>query len=139
MILIVLTCCTSFSYCIVVDCGLPLIEDDSILQLVPSAEQSTKYNNQIQFYCSSKYYKLEGNGDFQNHLHICSQVELMLCSFSNVLLSIFQTHIFAVPAVNGSQWMATKGCQNVLKVGYCFFFHSIHLSMGAFLTSFCSL
>ncbi|XP_037836444.1 complement C1s subcomponent-like [Kryptolebias marmoratus] len=50
--------------CEIVDCGLPLIGDNSILQLVDSADQKTKYNDQIQFYCTSKYYKLEGNDTY---------------------------------------------------------------------------
>ncbi|KAM4579818.1 complement C1s subcomponent-like [Odontesthes bonariensis] len=50
--------------CTIVDCGLPLIEDNSILQLVDSAEQNTQYNHQIQFNCSSTYYTLEGDDTY---------------------------------------------------------------------------
>ncbi|KAF7226962.1 putative LOC107379532-like protein [Nothobranchius furzeri] len=50
--------------CEIVDCGFPVLGDDSILQVVDSAKQSTVYEKQIQFYCSSKYYKLDGNDTY---------------------------------------------------------------------------
>ncbi|XP_047218033.1 complement C1s subcomponent-like [Girardinichthys multiradiatus] len=48
--------------CEIVDCGLPYIGADSILQVVDG--QNTKYNSQIKFYCSSEYYTLEGNDTY---------------------------------------------------------------------------
>ncbi|KAM4735170.1 complement C1s subcomponent-like isoform 2-T2 [Anableps anableps] len=47
--------------CEIVDCGLPNIGGDSILQIVDPDYENTKYNSQIQFYCTSEYYTLEGN------------------------------------------------------------------------------
>ncbi|XP_065813950.1 ovochymase [Labrus bergylta] len=47
--------------CEPVDCSLPSIPDDGILQLVGSDITETQYNAQITFNCSSKYYKLEGD------------------------------------------------------------------------------
>ncbi|XP_070767920.1 ovochymase-like, partial [Enoplosus armatus] len=48
--------------CEPVDCGFPGIPRDGILQLVGSAH--TQYKDQIQFNCSSKYYKLEGDDTY---------------------------------------------------------------------------
>ena len=48
---------------IAVDCGIPDIPEDGILQLVGSDKPNTKYEDQIQFSCSSKYYVLDGPGD----------------------------------------------------------------------------
>ncbi|XP_042371758.1 mannan-binding lectin serine protease 1-like, partial [Plectropomus leopardus] len=47
--------------CEPVDCGVPDIPEDGILQLVGSADPHTQYKDQIQFNCSSKYYNLEGD------------------------------------------------------------------------------
>ncbi|KAK9513981.1 hypothetical protein VZT92_027474 [Zoarces viviparus] len=47
--------------CEPVDCGLPDIPKDGILQLVGSDNPHTQYKDQIQFNCSSKYYTLEGD------------------------------------------------------------------------------
>lgn len=62
--------------------------------------------------------------------------DVLFISFTNVLPSTFQTHIYVTPVVNGYQWTARKGCQNVLKVGYCFSFHSNHQFWGSFLIIF---
>ncbi|XP_041650186.1 uncharacterized protein LOC121514155 [Cheilinus undulatus] len=50
--------------CNPVDCGPPNIPEDSILQLVSSDDTRTQYNDQIRFNCSSKYYKLQGEGTY---------------------------------------------------------------------------
>ncbi|XP_061573071.1 complement C1s subcomponent [Cololabis saira] len=50
--------------CELVDCGLPEINDDSILQLKMSANQKTQYKDQIQFHCPSDYYVLEGDDTY---------------------------------------------------------------------------
>ncbi|XP_034553132.1 complement C1s subcomponent-like [Notolabrus celidotus] len=47
--------------CEPVDCGLPGIQKDGVLEFVGS---ETQYNNQIQFNCSSKYYKLDGDDTY---------------------------------------------------------------------------
>ncbi|XP_008429650.1 complement C1s subcomponent-like isoform X1 [Poecilia reticulata] len=47
--------------CEIVDCGWPDLGRGGILQLVNPDDQNTKYGSQIQFYCTSKFYKLEGN------------------------------------------------------------------------------
>ncbi|XP_043972819.1 mannan-binding lectin serine protease 2-like isoform X1 [Gambusia affinis] len=47
--------------CEIVDCGWPDLGHDSILQLVNADGQNTKYGSQIQFYCTSNFYTLEGN------------------------------------------------------------------------------
>lgn len=49
---------------VAVDCGVPEIPEDGILQLVYSDELNTQYKDQIHFTCSSKYYTLEGDGDY---------------------------------------------------------------------------
>uniref|UniRef100_A0A3Q0S618 Complement component 1, s subcomponent n=1 Tax=Amphilophus citrinellus TaxID=61819 RepID=A0A3Q0S618_AMPCI len=53
--------------CELVDCGFPDIPEDGVLQLVGSDDPNTKYKNEIQFNCSSKYYTLQGDDTF-----ICS-------------------------------------------------------------------
>lgn len=50
--------------CEPVDCGYPEIPEDGVLQLVESDNTQTKYKDQIQFHCSSKYYTLEGNDTY---------------------------------------------------------------------------
>ncbi|KAM6910685.1 complement C1s subcomponent [Xenentodon cancila] len=50
--------------CEIVDCGLPEIKDDSILQPKMSANQKTQYKDQIQFHCTSDYYVLKGNDTY---------------------------------------------------------------------------
>ncbi|XP_041843344.1 complement C1s subcomponent [Melanotaenia boesemani] len=50
--------------CEPLDCGLPLMREDSILQLVDSAGQKTQYNNAIQFVCNSEYYSLKGDDTY---------------------------------------------------------------------------
>ncbi|KAF7670145.1 hypothetical protein LDENG_00050090 [Lucifuga dentata] len=50
--------------CEIVDCGFPPIENDNILQLVGSGDQSTQYEDKIKFECNSKYYKLEGDDTY---------------------------------------------------------------------------
>lgn len=62
--------------------------------------------------------------------------DVLFISFTNVLPSILQAHTPVTPAVNGYQWTAKKGCQNVLKVSYCFSFHGNHLFWGSFLIIF---
>lgn len=52
--------------CAAVDCGVPNIPEDGILQLVGSDNLNTQYKDQIHFSCSSKYYTLEGDGDYDN-------------------------------------------------------------------------
>lgn len=60
--------------CEPVDCGLPNIPGDGILQLVGSDNPQTEYKAQIQFNCSSQFYTLEGedtytcnaNGDWES-------------------------------------------------------------------------
>lgn len=49
--------------CAAVDCGLPSIPEDGILQLVQPKRGKTVYKDQIKFKCSSKYYTLEGDGN----------------------------------------------------------------------------
>ncbi|KAK5891814.1 hypothetical protein CesoFtcFv8_012251 [Champsocephalus esox] len=50
--------------CEPVDCGYPEIPEDGVLQLVESDNMQTKYKDQIQFHCSSKYYTLEGDDTY---------------------------------------------------------------------------
>uniref|UniRef100_A0A3Q2QM99 Mannan-binding lectin serine protease 2 n=1 Tax=Fundulus heteroclitus TaxID=8078 RepID=A0A3Q2QM99_FUNHE len=50
--------------CEIVNCGLPRVEIDSILQLVDPDNINTEYNSQIQYYCSSEYYTLGGNDTY---------------------------------------------------------------------------
>ncbi|KAK5861785.1 hypothetical protein PBY51_017235 [Eleginops maclovinus] len=50
--------------CEPVDCGYPEILEDGILQLVDSENTQTKYKDQIQFHCSSKYYTLDGDDTY---------------------------------------------------------------------------
>lgn len=50
--------------CELVDCGFPELPADGILQLVGSEPPHTQYKDQIQFNCSSKYYKLDGNDTY---------------------------------------------------------------------------
>uniref|UniRef100_A0A3Q4BLB9 Complement component 1, s subcomponent n=1 Tax=Mola mola TaxID=94237 RepID=A0A3Q4BLB9_MOLML len=47
--------------CEPVDCGVPYIPEDGILQMVDSEDLHTQYKDQIQFNCTSKYYRLEGD------------------------------------------------------------------------------
>ncbi|XP_027869090.1 mannan-binding lectin serine protease 2 isoform X1 [Xiphophorus couchianus] len=47
--------------CEIVDCGWPDLGRDSILQMVNPEDQNTKYGSRMQFYCTSKFYTLEGN------------------------------------------------------------------------------
>lgn len=47
-----------------VDCGLPPLPEDGILQLVDSDNALTKYKDEIQFHCTSVHYTLEGDGDY---------------------------------------------------------------------------
>lgn len=54
------------------DCGVPDIPEDGILQLVDSDNPYHQYEDQIQFNCSSKYYTLEGDGDYNKLEHIYS-------------------------------------------------------------------
>ncbi|KAM9353768.1 complement C1s subcomponent [Symphorus nematophorus] len=50
--------------CEPVDCGIPNIPKDGILQLVGSDNQHTLYQDQIQLNCSSNYYTLEGDDTY---------------------------------------------------------------------------
>ncbi|XP_018527935.1 complement C1s subcomponent [Lates calcarifer] len=50
--------------CELVDCGVPEIPEDDILYLVGTDTPHTKYGDQIQFNCSSKYYTLEGDDTY---------------------------------------------------------------------------
>ncbi|XP_037640143.1 complement C1s subcomponent-like [Sebastes umbrosus] len=50
--------------CEPVDCGVPDIPEDGILQLVDSDNPYHQYEDQIQFNCSSKYYTLEGDDTY---------------------------------------------------------------------------
>lgn len=111
-----------FSY-IVVNCGLPDIPEDGILQLVGSDDPQTQYKDQIQFSCSSKYYTLEGDGDYRTFLLIPFLVSLICYSFCKFLLDSFQTHSFAVPVANGYQLTEMQSFQNVFQVrmySFCF-------------------
>ncbi|XP_024123552.1 complement C1s subcomponent [Oryzias melastigma] len=63
------TCQTTGSWfpsysCEIVDCGLPQIESNSILELVDVPAQKTQYNAEVQFMCSSEYYKLKGHDTY---------------------------------------------------------------------------
>lgn len=55
---------------VAVDCGFPGIPEDGILQLLGSDNPHTQYKDQIQFNCSSKYYMLEGEGDYRKLVHV---------------------------------------------------------------------
>ncbi|KAM3613671.1 uncharacterized protein V6R79_003336 [Siganus canaliculatus] len=50
--------------CEPVDCGLPRLPADGILELVHSDNQRTHYEDKLQFRCSSAYYKLEGDDTY---------------------------------------------------------------------------
>lgn len=120
-----------FSY-IVVNCGRPDIPEDGILQLVGSDDPQTQYKDQIQFNCSSKYYTLEGDGDYRRFLLIPFLVSLTCYSFSKFLFATFQTHSFAVPVANGYQLTEMQSFQNVFQVrmySFCFFNVSICLAL----------
>uniref|UniRef100_A0A3Q1FWV0 Calcium-dependent serine proteinase-like n=1 Tax=Acanthochromis polyacanthus TaxID=80966 RepID=A0A3Q1FWV0_9TELE len=50
--------------CEPVDCGFPDIPADGVLQLVGSEPPHTQYKDQVQFSCSSKYYRLDGDDTY---------------------------------------------------------------------------
>uniref|UniRef100_A0A3B4Z8V7 Complement component 1, s subcomponent n=1 Tax=Stegastes partitus TaxID=144197 RepID=A0A3B4Z8V7_9TELE len=50
--------------CEPVDCGFPNVPKDGILQLVGSEPPHTQYKDQIQFNCSSEYYRLDGDDTY---------------------------------------------------------------------------
>ncbi|XP_071326519.1 complement C1s subcomponent [Trachinotus anak] len=50
--------------CEPLNCGLPDIPEDGILQLVGSDNSNTQYKDKIQFNCSSNYYMLEGDDTY---------------------------------------------------------------------------
>lgn len=73
-----------------VNCGLPDIPEDGILQLVGSDDPQTQYKDQIQFSCSSKYYTLEGDGDYRTFLLIPFLVSRSLIPLANFSLTLFR-------------------------------------------------
>ncbi len=118
---------------VAVDCGFPGIPEDSIIHLVGSDNPHTQYKDQVQFNCSSKYYTLEGEGDYRKFelIHFLFPLLNVLFKFSDfiyMLSSTFQTHTLAMPMVNGQQMAARQRCQNALKVQhYILYFYNFFL------------
>lgn len=51
------------------NCGFPDIPENDVLKVVGSDRSHTQYEDKIQFNCSSKFYIMEGDGDYKMFMH----------------------------------------------------------------------
>lgn len=101
-----------------VDCGAVSVPEDGILEAVESKQGRTLYKDQIQFKCTSKYYTLEGDGDYR----LC-QHRLSKPLFTSVIFSILpDTYTCSADG----EWKSLGGKSEIPKcvegvLSFCFF------------------
>lgn len=90
----------------VVDCGFPKIPEDGVLQPVGSDEPHTQYKDEIHFNCTSKYYTLEGDGDYMKLL--LASFLLWLIGYSLRKFPLFNLSDTFICSASG-EWLSARG------------------------------